>query len=381
MKNVFPSEIINCSVETHFFKFNKKSIAIYLITILLLVAIIVSLPFLKIEITFQNKGIFRSLSEPIQLTSPVVAEVIKTSILENKLVQIGDTLIWLNTEKTQEKINYLKALILQNEMYLNDISNILLYKYEFLRTDLYKSTHSHYRQKLSDFEFKINLLQKEFNRTLNLYSKEVIPLAEKEQKEFELNQIIEEKKLFIRQKRNEWQGLISEYSLQNSNYENEIAQLKRDIENYHILAPVTGYITNYSGVQPGSFIITGQTIAAISPNDSIITECLISPKDIGYLRIGMSVFYQIDAYNYHQWGFASGEIFDISNEIYIVNNQPFFKVKCTLNESYLTLTNGFKGEFKKGLTVTARFKITERTLAQLLFDKAENWLNPKIINE
>jgi hypothetical protein len=58
-----------------------------------------------------------------------------------------------------------------------------------------------------------------------------------------------------------------------------------------------------------------------------------------------------------------------------------FKVRSSLDQSFLALKNGYRGELKKGLTVTARFRVTKRTLAQLLFDKTDNWLNPKIIKE
>jgi HlyD family secretion protein len=34
---------------------------------------------------------------------------------------------------------------------------------------------------------------------------------------------------------------------------------------------------------------------------------------------------------------------------------------------------------KKGMTVQVRFLVTRRTLFQLLFDKADDWLNPNRI--
>lgn len=38
--------------------------------------------------------------------------------------------------------------------------------------------------------------------------------------------------------------------------------------------------------------------------------------------------------------------------------------------------NGYKGYLKKGMTLQARFIITERTLWQLLYDKVDDWINP-----
>lgn len=380
MSTIFPPEIIRESVENHFSKFSNKSSAIYISVILMFLGTVVSLFFIETEITVQSRGLIRSTSEPIQITSPVVAEVLRSSLEENKFVQTGDTLLWLNDAKYTEHIEHLQNLVNENELYLKDISLMAGSKYTGLKSELYSSTHSNYRQKLNEFDLNIELLQKSYKRANLLFQKQVIPLTEIEEKKFQLEKMIEEKKIFMQTSRNEWQRQATGYKLENKKYANEIDGLIRDMENYAILAPGTGFISNYNGIQQGSYVSPGQAIAIISPTDTIIAEHLVPPKDIGYLHKGMQVIYQVDAYNYNQWGLASGEIKDISDEIYFMNNQPFFKVRCSLNETHLSLKNGYKGKLKKGLTTTARFKITKRTVAQLFFDKTDNWLNPKIMN-
>ena len=378
MKEIFPPDIINLTVENHFYRFSKFSCTIYSLTILFIAGVVICLFFIKTNISVQSVGIIRSSSESIKITCPVVSEVLKTNIDENKFVQKGDTLIWLNYEKPTERINHLKALVLQNEEYQNDLRQMLAFRYNSIKTSLYKSVHAQYRQKLAEYDLEISLLRKSFARAKSLFEKEVIPQTEIEEKQFQLDKIIESKKIFVKQNRSEWQQLDEEYRLKDVDYKNAINELLKDFDNYVIISPGTGYVTNFNGIQAGSYVTTGQTIAVISPNDKLISEYLVPPRDIGYLRNKMPVIFQIDAYNYNQWGLASGEIIDISNEIYLINNQPYFKVRCSLNEQYLTLKNGFKGILKKGLTTTARFQVTERTLAQLLFDKADDWLNPKL---
>ena len=46
----------------------------------------------------------------------------------------------------------------------------------------------------------------------------------------------------------------------------------------------------------------------------------------------------------------------------------------------MQLKNGYNSTIRKGMTLTARFTITNRTLWQLLYDKIDAWLNPKIIS-
>lgn len=100
--------------------------------------------------------------------------------------------------------------------------------------------------------------------------------------------------------------------------------------------------------------------------------------DIGYIEKGQKVQVQADAYNYQQWGLLSGEVTEILPDIVEMNSQPYFRVRCTMNRNYLELSNGYKGYMKKGMTVTGRFHLTRRSLAQLLFDEIDNWMNPKI---
>lgn len=381
MNSVFPPEIINVSVENHFARFSKKTSWLYIVVLLFFIGTVISLFFIKAEITVQSRGLFRSSSEPIELISPVVAKVEKSNLNENQSVLKGDTLVWLDCKKQSERIAYIQKRVLENEDYLNDISVMLSYKYSNLATSLYKTTNAHYRQKLSEFDMQIDLFQRSFRRAKTLFDKQVIPATELEEKQYQLGRILEEKKIYVQMSRNDWQQLAVNYEQENKNFESEIKNLQNEIRNYIITAPATGHITNYNGLKTGGFVSTGQTIAIISPDDHIIAEHLVSPQDIGYLHENMPVVFQVDAYNYNQWGTASGTVNEISNEIYIVNNQPFFKVRSSLNQSYLSLKNGYQGKLKKGLTNTARYKITKRTLAQLLFDKTDNWLNPKLISK
>lgn len=296
-------------------------------------------------------------------------------------VQKGDTLLWLNCEKLNGQILHMEQVIDENNAYLRDISRMLGYKYDAIETGLFRTAHAQYRQKLTELDLNIRSQRKLYDRAKTLFDNEVIPVAEMEEKQFALDKTEEERKNFVKTARNEWENMAVGYRLENKKYEGEITTLKNEKKNYAVLAPETGHIANYTGVKAGSFVTTGQSVAVISPDGHILAEHLVSPKDIGYLEINMPVILQVDAYNYNQWGLATGRVIEISNEVYVVDNQPFFKVRSSLDQSFLALKNGYRGELKKGLTVTARFRVTKRTLAQLLFDKTDNWLNPKIIKE
>ncbi len=79
----------------------------------------------------------------------------------------------------------------------------------------------------------------------------------------------------------------------------------------------------------------------------MIAETFVSPADIGFIYQNMPVKFQVDAFNYNSWGTLNGKVISIDNDFSIVNDQPFFKVRCALDNTTLTLSNGVEGKLKK----------------------------------
>jgi HlyD family secretion protein len=145
-----------------------------------------------------------------------------------------------------------------------------------------------------------------------------------------------------------------------------------------IIAPVSGTLLNIKQQETGSFVTAGTVLAQISPNTELLVECYVSPADIGLIKEQDTAKYQIDAYDYSQWGLASGKVIEIGKDIEFLEDQSVFKVRCSLDQKYLLLKNGFRGNLKKGMTLNANFKLSRRTLFELLYDKMNDWLNPAI---
>lgn len=264
-------------------------------------------------------------------------------------------------------------------VYIRDLENLTGSRNTPIQSELLQSSSAEYNQKLKEYQLRLETAGKDFQRTKLLFEKEVIAAAEFEKKELELNQLIKERDFYISQKKSSWHQQIFQYKTELQSLTNNHDQLRFEERFYVVIAPANGYISNFTGVQTGSFIFPNQTIATITPSDSLIVECYVSPNDIGYLQKGKLATFQVDAYNYNQWGLATGEIIDISNQPYQEKESVYFKVKCKLDQDCLSLKSGYQGKLKNGLTLTSRFLINRRSLYELLFDKADDWLNPKII--
>lgn len=379
-QKIFPKEIIRFSIENHYSRFSKYSMSIYLLIIGIIISCLIALPFVMLDITVQARGVIRSMDEPNSIQTPVTGQVKEMRIHENMKVSVGDTLIWLASEKIDDQLRMLEDKLTLYSSYIYDLDQLTEGMGIHLRSELLMSSWAEYGQKLAEYEQQIETTNKDYQRTKLLFGKGVVAAAEFEKKELELNQLTNERDFYVSQKKSAWHQQLFQYKTEYQTLTDHSEQLKFEKRFYVLIAPANGYISNFAGIQTGSFIFPNQTIATITPSDSLIVECYVSPNDIGYLKSGAFVAFQVDAYNYNQWGLATGKIIDISNQLFQDKNTAYFKVKCKLDQDCLSLKSGYQGKLKNGLTLTSRFMVTRRSLYNLLFDKTDDWLNPKIVN-
>ena len=379
MKQLFPAGIIENTIQTHWTKRHSKSKIIYFIIIAGLVSVLVSLPFVYVDVSTQSRGTVRSVNENNSIQSAIYGEVTRIGLFENKSVHAGDTLIWLRADELDEQINRLFEKQIENGTFIHDIDRLVNGSLSAV-TPKYRTEAAQYRAKLVEQDITLSQAQNEYAMSKELYEKGVEAKYDYQQAESRYKTARSQKALVRQQQINNWQAERTRLEYENKDLNSELLQLQKRKTQYIITAPVSGNIVQYNGIQTGNFIQAGQSVAQITASDTLLIECYISPMDIGYIEKGQKVQVQADAYNYQQWGLLSGEVTEVLPDIVEINNQPCFRVRCAMNRNYLELSNGYKGYMKKGMSVTGRFYLTRRSLAQLLFDEIDNWMNPKIIN-
>jgi hypothetical protein len=92
----------------------------------------------------------------------------------------------------------------------------------------------------------------------------------------------------------------------------------------------------------------------------------------------MPVTLKVSSFNYNEWGTIDGKVMDISSDFFADNlsGAAYYKVKCRMEKDFLVHKKGMKGNLKKGMTVSAHFQITRRSLFDLLYQKMDDWVNP-----
>lgn len=375
-KNIFPEEILNSTVEHHIVKHSKKTSLLFLITFVAVATAFASLPFIEIDIYTTSRGTIIPQDKKLNIYAPVSGRIAYFNVEENRKVKKGDTLLIIehNVLKERENLNSLQSS--ENSSYLSDLSNLISKNYSAVKSDHYQRELLKHQQELYNMDVIIKKTQNDFDRTEQLYKKDVVAKAEYEKMLLELNKIKNDRVNLIKQTELAWQKEYTQLSQTNQNIHSSQKQLKEEENNYIITSPIDGELVNMQGFHKGSIIAPGNLVIEISPDKNVIVETYVNPSDIGFIKEKGKVIYQVDAFNSNQWGFGTGEITEVSKDILVMNNMTFYKVKSSLDKDKLMLKNGSIGKLKKGMTLTSRFFLTKRSAFQLLFDEVEDWFNP-----
>ncbi|RYC67303.1 HlyD family secretion protein [Spirosoma sordidisoli] len=371
-----------------------RSQLIYTSVLVAIAVALASLPFIVVDVSVQASGLVRPVAERSDVKPLVSGRVAALLVRENQSVQAGAVLLRLQTPVLDTKLHLLLAQQQEKQQSIHDLTLLLDQKPdELLASATYPALMARlrsplYRQQFEQFRLvgQENLQTQQKRRrdvetSQLLLRDKVVARLEHEDKEFALNSVVTQYQTLMERQRSEWQTALTQHQLALTELRAQEQQLRQERDLYTVRASVSGTVSQVAGRYAGSYIQAGETIGIISPDSTLIVECYVPPKDIGLLRPGQAARFQVDAFDYNQWGLIDGHILDIDNDFTIVENnpssrQPVFRVRCQLRQNYLTLPNGYRGSLKKGMTLRARFVVTQRSLFQLLYDKADDWLNP-----
>ena len=366
--------------ETYLVEMKGKGSGLFWFVLIFFLLSVGSLPFVFVDVTIQTSGIVTSLNDNVTITSPVTAQVERCFVKENSLVSKGDTLLVFNADILDLQVIKLKEDLYDIEKRIADL-NMLINDQNQVRIDYYFNDYNQFLSQKKELEQSKNYFEREYNVALHLYNERVISQTDFEKKKYDFEVAKSKLNSFIERKNAQWKKDKFDFGRDLEDLEYSLSKLKEEKKHYSLLSPITGYISKFQGIRRNAFLTSGSKISDIVPTDSLIVESYVQPKDIGLLNSGQKVKYQIHAFNYNEWGLAEGVIFEIYNNVVMIEGKPYFKVRSLLAEQYLKLKNGFEGYIIKDMTLTSQFYIARRSIWNLLFDTIEDWLNPKKIKE
>lgn len=384
-KHIFPASILEQSADQIFNERSRLSGILYLTVLLVIVGCLVAINYIRIDVTVHAAGIIKPREDHTVISTTSSGYVKAYNLSPNSHVREGDTLLVISSELITSKLPMLEQRREELEDLITDLQNLTKrspYSVK-LKSPVYKQDVLYYIAQWNEADAKRKQAKSAYERSKKLFDANVIPLSEFEPAELEYQQAENAIRTLTGYQKRQWASDLLQYENELRDVNTQIEQIGIQNAETVICAPVTGTIQQAQALFDGSYINAGQQILEISPDGDLIAECYVQPKDIGYMRTGMSGRVQVSAFNYTEWGVLNATVDEVFDDVSVSadGNQSFYRMYCALDSDHLTLKNGFEGYIKKGMVVNANFIVTSRTVFQLLYDKIDNWLNPEIRKE
>ena len=137
-----------------------------------------------------------------------------------------------------------------------------------------------------------------------------------------------------------------------------------------VTAPVSGRVNRVLVTTPGAAIAPGSPLVEIVPsNDGLIIEALVSPKDIGLIRIGQSANTNITAYDSAVYGSLKAVVISISPDAVINENtgDSFYLVRVRTENTALRDGSGKLLPIGAGMTAEVNLMGEKRSILSYFF--------------
>lgn len=379
---LLPSPLITNSIDAYIDKHPTKSQKIYWVVLFALTAAIISLPLVYVDVSVQDAGTIRPAVEKTEIKASITEYVDSVYTKEGLKISKGDTILTFRASNANYKINYHKERLRDLQEHINDLKELAKGKRpDIFSSDTRRKEYNYFIKQLEEYKTTLQKSTKDYQRNKALYEKKVIAAEEYEKYQYEYNKINNELASLKDNQISKWQTDLNSYTNSYNEISSSLNQEIKDKELYVITSPVSGTLDYFRGIYKGSNIQTGNSVAIISPDSTLCCEIYVSPRNIGYIQIGMPVSIQVESFNYNEWGTIEGLVTEISSDFLTDNNNnAFYQVKCQLEKDHLIRKNGVQGKLKKGMTVISHFKITRRSLFDLLYQKMDDWANPTQYN-
>jgi HlyD family secretion protein len=119
---------------------------------------------------------------------------------------------------------------------------------------------------------------------------------------------------------------------------------------------------------------SGDQLLTLAPLSAPVeAEIQISPREVGFIRVGDPVTLKIDAFNYAQYGVAEGEVKWISEGAFTQNDDngqpvdPYYRVHVKITQTdFVKVPDNFR--LIPGMTLSGDIKVGRRTVASYIWD-------------
>lgn len=377
--------------KTSAFFMLKPANAIYGFVITIFVSIVVILAwaiFAPMDDVVKASVLLRP-AEAVSSIKCVTSGELSEKYFENDdLVNEGDLLFSLDTASYKSQLETYKAEIIKNknEIFVN---NQLLQTLEankmpdlvgesdtaqvsdadssdaFIKCSAYLTEFQRYQTGISDLQTKLN---REKSKPQSLKVPQTI-----QDLETELNQ----NQLAFESWKNSQKltAIENQKNLESAKktLESRIAEFERLIKNSTIYAPISGRISEITKLNPGDYLLTGEEILRIVPqnSESLKADIYVDPSYIARVKNGNPVKLKFPGLPPSRYGMVESQVAIVPPDVSYVNGQPVFIAEAEIENPYLTTKNGQTAKLIPGITAEGRIVTDRSTVMQMVLRKLD----------
>jgi len=293
------------------------------------------------------------------------------------LVQEGDFLFALDTTANMLELETYKEELKKNanDIYVNSVlsdtikngvlPDILKNSDAYVKANIYLTEYNRYETSISDIE---NKLEREKNKPDSMIVPQNIVDLE--------NQLNQNILLFENWKNSQKMNTIETkktLQTQKNTIESHISELERFIKNSTIYAPISGRIAENTKINIGDYILAGEEILRIVPqNDkNIKADIYVDPSYIARVKIGNPVKIKFPGLPPSRYGMIETNVSIIPPDVNYNNGVPIFIVEADINTPYLSTKNGQTAHLIPGITAEGRIVTDRSTVMQMVLRKLD----------
>ena len=393
---LIPAELARHTVERLYADHGARQPWIYWLVLGAAVSALAALPLVKVDVTVRAAGLIRPVTERTELKTAISGRVGRVCARDNERVAAGQPLLELATRDLDERLARNRALQREQSDMVADLQKLTTARLEEIGTEaelaavpspqprggfataLLAREYAQYAVQLEAGRLVLTQARLVRDRVVCLAAKGIITDKERDEARFAFDRAQSDLLLLARQTLAGWQARLRDGKTALDALASDEKRLQEELTLATIRAPVAGTVQGLVGIVEGTYVLAGQSLGYISPDDRLVAEAYVLPRNIGLVRAGQPARLQIDAYPYTQWGLLDGVVESVAVDSGVgFNSVAPYKITIQPASTVLCLRDGIRGELRKGMTLSARLVVTRRSLLHLLYEDLSGWLDPE----
>lgn len=376
------------SVEALLAHHSTRTRWVYFSTLTLVLAASAALATASVDVTVRAQATLRSVADRQALRAMSGGVVAGVRIQRDQHVHAGDTLLVMGASSALRSRDALRLAWRDQRDAAVDLEQLLAATRgdDSVRAGPYRLPRLAAAAAAANVEWRqesIRMRQatRARDRISQLEVRGFAARSELDDAQLELDHAVERRSLSGERRRAEWTTALAVARQRAVEIGRDLAREEELASERVVIAPVSGSVEELGAFSRGSTLRAGDAVAVISPDSALEADVLVSPRDIGHIRPGMSVRLLVEGYDVQEWGAASGVVTTVAADYTLERDVPVFHVRVRPSDGSLRRADGRTAVLRKGVRCQARFLVGRRRIKDLVLHRAREWADPTSVTD